>query len=310
MRIGMVLDNTFPPDSRVENEAVSLIAAGHEVFLFCLKRGNEATQEEINGIRICRYATSNFEYKLSALAYTLPLYHYFMAKKLRQFVKDAQPEVLHLHDLTIARAGFTIAKKAGIPIVLDLHENRPVIMKEYVHLKKWPGKWLISPSVWDRFQGEYARAANRLIVVTDEAAADLSKSYTIPRDKITVVPNTVSSDLYLKYPLKHAISQKFASGFNILYMGDTGLRRGTDTAIKAMALLAEDIPEARLILVGSNTEDIRLRELARQEQVEDRGVFEAWPDVSLFPSYVAAAALCIPQQDISVYGRRKTTGGK
>ena len=33
----MILDATFPPDPRVENEAISLIAAGHEVFLFCLK---------------------------------------------------------------------------------------------------------------------------------------------------------------------------------------------------------------------------------------------------------------------------------
>jgi hypothetical protein len=34
MRIGMILDTPFPPDSRVENEAVSLIKADHEVFLF------------------------------------------------------------------------------------------------------------------------------------------------------------------------------------------------------------------------------------------------------------------------------------
>jgi hypothetical protein len=34
MRIGMILDAVFPPDPRVENEAVSLIEAGHEVFPF------------------------------------------------------------------------------------------------------------------------------------------------------------------------------------------------------------------------------------------------------------------------------------
>ena len=39
MKIGMILDETFPPDPRVENEAVTLINAGHEVFLFCLTYG-------------------------------------------------------------------------------------------------------------------------------------------------------------------------------------------------------------------------------------------------------------------------------
>ena len=41
MRIGMILDSVFPPDPRVENEAVSLIKADHEVFLFCLHYGNQ-----------------------------------------------------------------------------------------------------------------------------------------------------------------------------------------------------------------------------------------------------------------------------
>ena len=40
MRIGMILDKTFPPDPRVENEAVTLINHGFEVFLFCLKKYN------------------------------------------------------------------------------------------------------------------------------------------------------------------------------------------------------------------------------------------------------------------------------
>ena len=46
----MILDAPFPPDPRVENEAVSLIKAGHEVFLFCLKYADEVS-EVINGIQ-------------------------------------------------------------------------------------------------------------------------------------------------------------------------------------------------------------------------------------------------------------------
>ena len=45
MKIGMILDAKFPPDPRVENEAVSLINAGHEVFIFCLKYSDEKDQK-------------------------------------------------------------------------------------------------------------------------------------------------------------------------------------------------------------------------------------------------------------------------
>ena len=70
----MILDAVFPPDPRVENEAVSLIEAGHEVFLFCLHYGNQLQSEIVNGIHIKRYVSNKIEYKLSALAYTIPLY--------------------------------------------------------------------------------------------------------------------------------------------------------------------------------------------------------------------------------------------
>ena len=58
MKIGMILDKTFPPDPRVENEAIEIINAGHEVFLFCLKYGNELKEETINGIKVKRYPSN------------------------------------------------------------------------------------------------------------------------------------------------------------------------------------------------------------------------------------------------------------
>ena len=77
----MILDAIFPPDPRVENEAISLINEGHEVFLFCLTYREQKMAEVINGIQVKRYLSNKFEYKLSALAYTIPLYTLFMQKK-------------------------------------------------------------------------------------------------------------------------------------------------------------------------------------------------------------------------------------
>ena len=54
MRIGMILDKTFPPDPRVENEAISLIEKGNEVFLFCLKYDQNMDDVLIKGIKVKR----------------------------------------------------------------------------------------------------------------------------------------------------------------------------------------------------------------------------------------------------------------
>ena len=41
--------------------------------------------------------------------------------------------------------------------------------------------------------------------------------------------------------------------FVLLYLGDTGLRRGLQTAIASIPVLKEKIPNIKLVIVGSNS---------------------------------------------------------
>ena len=173
MRIGMILDKTFPPDPRVANEAISLIENGHEVFLFCLKYQDEKENEVVKGIQVKRYSSSNLIYKLSALAYTIPEYAFIMAKKINHFLVEHRIEVIHMHDMQIAGAVFKANKKLKLKTVLDLHENRPEIMKFYPHLQKFPGKFLISPKKWKQKEEEFIKKATNVVVVTEEAKLEI-----------------------------------------------------------------------------------------------------------------------------------------
>lgn len=294
MRIGMILDKTFPPDSRVENEAISLIEAGHEVFLFCLHYGDKTDKEEINGIQVRRYKSNKLEYKLSALAYTISAYHKLMKPKITDFITSNSIEVLHIHDMAVADAVFNANKKYQLPVVLDLHENRPEIMRHYGHVKSWKGKLLINPDRWAEKQNALITKADKVIVVTEEAKAQATKETNKNSKEITVVPNTVHPDIYLNYKIDEQIVDRYKDNFVLLYLGDTGLRRGTDTAIKAVNLLTDKIPNLKLVMVGKNdAEDHYLKKLIREEGVKDFVDMEGWQDVSLFPSYVEASKICL-----------------
>ena len=50
----MVLDEPFPPDTRVENEAQTLLGAGMEVWLMAIAPDTRPTEEIFRGIRIIR----------------------------------------------------------------------------------------------------------------------------------------------------------------------------------------------------------------------------------------------------------------
>jgi glycosyltransferase involved in cell wall biosynthesis len=293
MKIGMILDAPFPPDPRVENEAVSLVENGHEVFLFCLKYADEKASDTINGIQVKRYSSNTFEYKLSALAYTIPLYSVIMQKKIAKFIKETNIEALHIHDMRIAGAVYKVNVNLNLPVVLDLHDNMPEVMKLYPHLQKFPGKYLISPKKWKQKEEEFIKKANKVIAVSPEFIETLALRLPLEKDKLVLVPNTIRKTFFEDYKVNETIIKKYQSNFVILYLGDTHLRRGIQTAIAALVKLKDTIPEIKLVIVGKNTTDIILRKQVKDLQLEQFVDFEGWQNVSLFQSYILASEICI-----------------
>ncbi len=293
MRIGMILDKTFPPDPRVENEAISLIEKGHEVFLFCLKYQNEKENEVVKGIQVKRYLSSKLLYKLSALVYTFPFYSAVMSKKIEHFLRFNKIEVIHMHDIQIAEAVFKANKKLKLKTTLDLHENRPEIMKFYPHLQTFPGKFLISSKKWKQKEEEFVKKATNVVVVTEEAKQELVNRVGKPSKNIIVVPNTVHKAYFEKAVFQPEIIDKYQSNFVLLYVGDTGLRRGLQTAIESISTLKNKIPSIKLVIVGSNTSDAILKNQVKNLGIEAYVDFEGWKNETLFPSYIKASAICI-----------------
>ena len=200
MKIGMILDKAFPPDPRVENEALYLIKHGHEIHLYCLDyAAQQAEYELIKGIHVHRQRFPKHVYRFSALAYTVPYYHLYLKKSIIQFVQNNDIEVLHIHDMQVARAVFMANKTLNIPLVLDLHENRPEIMKFYAHVQSALGKMLIFPSIWKKFEYKYIQQADKVIVITKEAKEYYLEEMTVSEDKFCIVPNTVRKAFYTNY---------------------------------------------------------------------------------------------------------------
>lgn len=293
MRIGMLLDAVFPPDPRVENEALTLIKAGHQVFLFCLHYGDQIEEEDVNGIHVRRYKSTKFEYKMSALVYTIPLYKLSMAKKIKLFLEVHKIEALHIHDIQIASASFKAIKGKDIPVVLDLHENRPEIMKFYPHLQKFPGSYIIQPSAWKKQEKKYIEKSTHTIVVTEESKQEIVKRCSVEEKSIVVVPNTVRESFYKTKSIDAKVLEKYKSNFVLLYLGDTGIRRGLPTAISSVVKLKNTIPNIKLVIVGKSSSDALLLEMVKTLEVEEEVDFLGWKDVSLFPSYIAASSVCI-----------------
>ncbi|MEM9884587.1 MAG: glycosyltransferase family 4 protein [Bacteroidota bacterium] len=289
MKIGMILDKSFPPDPRVENEADTLIRAGHEVYLYCFDySGTQAQQEDIYGIQVWRARMPKHIYSLSALAYTIPYYHWFLEKSLKKFVEENDIEALHVHDMQVARTVFKLNKAWRLPLVLDLHENRPEIMKYYAHVNSLQGKLLVSPKRWKKFEYQYIKQADKVIVVTEEAKQYYLKELTTNPEKFYVVPNSIRKSFYNNYQRSEDIIERYRANFTVLYLGDTGLRRGVRETINALAHLIPKIPNIRMVFVGNSKTDHVLKSLVVRNQWENHVDLMGWQDFQLFQSYILA----------------------
>ena len=124
--IVMLLENlTYPEDTRVRNEAESLLAAGHRVTVIAPRGSGQASREHVRGVDVRRYRTiwagrSPWSY---ALEYGIA-HVQLIARALLELSLGAG--TLHLNGPpdTLALAGFA-ARLLGRRVVYDMHDSGP-----------------------------------------------------------------------------------------------------------------------------------------------------------------------------------------
>ena len=110
---------------------------------------------------------------------------------------------------------------------------------------------------------------------------------------MVLVPNTVRVSFFKDYSYSLEIKNKYLDKYVLLYLGDTHVRRGLLTAIRASKTLSKTIPNFKLVIVGRNTTDTILIQEVKRLNLESFVDFEGWQDFSLFPSYIVASNVCI-----------------
>ena len=256
MKILMLLDHPFPPDTRVENEMKSLTNAGHEVHIACFQKKNEPVLEHVSYGIIHRRPVSKFVYKSSVGVLKFPVYFNYWRKYVDELFAAQKFDVIHVHDLPLAKAGYEAKCKYGVKYVLDLHENWPVLLQLSAHTNTFLGKLLSSNRQWVRYEKELCGLADKIIVVVDEAKTRICSLGVAP-EKVTVVSNTLDIDQFDPIERKDFRTDKF----RMLYVGGINYHRGVQYVIQAIALLKKKGMEVHFDLVGDGR---HLDEIKRQ----------------------------------------------
>lgn len=303
MRVCMTLaEYDFPPDVRVEKEAIRLLEDGHEIFLVCRNLTNRLPSEVWRGIQIVRInrVGKPFHYLDFIIRFVLH-FNFQWYLNLKRLAQTHHFDAFHVHDLPLAGTVLRLAKRMGVPIVVDLHENYPVALPLLRKpprntVERWMHSVFYGVKQWKRYERTVLNQVNRLVVVVEEEAARIQQ-LGVPVQKITVVGNTLDVPSFDSLSLQPSILERYSGDFVVSYIGSVASYRRIDTLVRAMPLVRSAIPNARLVLVGDISGYPEYKDLVADLGLAQVVEFEGWQPIELLPSYLAASDVGVLPQE-------------
>jgi glycosyltransferase involved in cell wall biosynthesis len=204
--------------------AQGLRERGHEQVIVCLEGSSLEERAQRDGFRV----------------FSLPSHdpgHAFGIMLWRQQLQTWAPHILHAHD----GRGQTLAWLASLGLPVRRVASRRVT---FFPSDRWT------------YRLKYGLTCHAVIAVS-ENIRDLSVQAGVPRERITVIPDGIEIPAELPSATErlrlrtswHCQEDDFVVGL----LGASTPEKGHDSAIAALALLAEKLPEARMVLAGDET---------------------------------------------------------
>lgn len=270
----MLLDGSFPPDIRVENEIKVLKSQGYSIILCCTTKGAESIVEDWNGVRVYRAPISKFIYKSMVGALKFPFYYNFWDRFIKLVLKtENNIDVIHAHDLIMVPVAQKLARKTGSKLVFDFHENYPYLIRDAKHTQSRLGKYLSDYKKWERIEKKVVLDADCIITVVEEMKQRIIDLGAEP-SKVHVYQNVLDLN---SVPENFKLNNSPVDVFDLVYVGGITPARGLSTVIEAITYLSNNEKlRFKLTVFGTGSFEEDLQTLARKKEVFEFIDFRGW----------------------------------
>lgn len=289
MRI-IIINSFFPPwrggaETYVYNLSKHLEERGHEVTVICSSPPFEPGMQFVDGVKVERLRTCG------------KLYGTPIMPELFQKLMGEQADIIHANFPSpyIACLASTISRIRGVPAVLTWHNDLPPVTRMARILVTVHDR-LVLPLYLPQFSS---------IIATSKLYAETSHILEAHKDRVVVIPNGVDTQRF--NPDIHGEEIRHRLGVDrgkiVLFVGaltQWHRYKGLDVLIQAMALMRDQVPEARLVIVGAGQLETEYRQLVGQHGLTSCVIFAGnVPDDELPKYYACSDMLALPSKDRS-----------
>lgn len=262
-KIAYIYKGPYPFEIRAQKICESLADNGYEVTLICKWNNEELQQELINGVNVIRAG-----YKLNNNRFMIHFpYNPYWRKSLKKILYNLKPDLIINREVFLMTENVPIAKKLGIPIIVDMAENYPAAIKNFRNyynslFKRVLFKKLKLMNLMERYAVNNAKG---IVLVCQENRDRIIKEYKYESYNTEIVHNT---------PIEKWFNQKtqFNSTPKIFnYMGYISLERNLENFIKGFDMYCESsVMDLEFRIYGSGTELENLIKIANTLKHKDK----------------------------------------
>lgn len=253
MRVCKIWDGDYPWDVRVEKVARALTDAGHEVTLVARNRARRAVREKLPEADVRRLEPWGFlGGKLDDATSFPAFFNPRWVSAISRAVRESRANLILVRDLPLAPTAIWVGRRFGLPVVLDMAENYPAMLRGRVQLGvQRPTDIIVRNAVAAELVERWVIAHIDHVLVVVEESRDRIVGLGLPRDKVTVVSNTPPlARLQELAPRPHGAGDSL----ELIYLGLLEAPRGIGVLLEAVARARRAGVHARLTILGDGRE--------------------------------------------------------
>lgn len=267
-KILYITKDKHPFDIRTEKITESFREIGCQTAILCRVFEGEGS-DYYKGIRI--FHLGKFSSKLS-----LPVpYNPFWRSSIKNAVKVFKPDLIIVREIMLAIDVAQIAKKNNIPVVMDMAENYPVVMRGWNKYKKnFLVRWLVHDlRLPDKIEKKSVLMMDAILTVCEEQNKRLAGAYNYNESKLHIVHNTPKKIWFHDVKRGMLIKPKVFA-----YHGLINSERNLEKLIYAFDMAWHVRNDIQLIIAGYGELEEHLKSIASKldssQNIVFRGKFE------------------------------------
>jgi glycosyltransferase involved in cell wall biosynthesis len=267
----------------------ALARIGHEVHVFT-RRGDFESYDKINGVhyqRVDNDSSGDILAQMNKMGHAI--YDRFGAVNKLFGLFD----IVHGHDWHPAMTLAKIKKDCGLPFILTMHStewgrngnNFGYGISQEISHREWLGCY----------------DASRVIVTTRRMQDELIWIYSLPSDKIHIIPNGIVLGKLRRALNAGRVKEKY--GIHpmapvVLFCGRMSFQKGPDLLVEAVPLILRTRSDARFVFMGEGVMRADCERRARELGVADACRFLGYTSSSEKEELVNACDLmCVPSRN-------------